>query len=39
MKTARLNTGQENLFDFSIVYLTGSTPVSVLFSLHRDFVI
>ena len=26
MKTARMNTGQEKLFDFSIVYLTGSTP-------------
>jgi hypothetical protein len=26
MKTARQNTGQEKLFVFSLVYLTGSTP-------------
>ncbi len=26
MKTARQNTGQEKLFVFLIVYLTGSTP-------------
>ncbi len=26
MKTTRQNTGQEKLFAFSLVYLTGSTP-------------
>jgi hypothetical protein len=38
MKTARQNTGQEKLFVFLLVYLTGSTPrirLSAVFLLAK----
>jgi hypothetical protein len=37
MKTARQNTRQEKLFVFSLVYLTGSTPIDIakLFSAYK----